>query len=116
MTETQLYLDRLPGETQKKFIPVFGDVKAFYWVMYFIARNEHFLELHKDRQTIEKLDIIHMIRYKVKKMVTRFGLNGQKILADIHKEYQDDYKSNRVREQQIEDNKFLEIVRQISIL
>lgn len=116
MTETQLYLYKLPEDIQKKFIPIFGDTATFYEVMYLVVRNRHYLELHPDIHSEKNVDIMRMILFKVRRMIKRYGVDGKKVLADIQKEYMDDFNKNRVQEQRLDDSRFLEIVQYISTL
>lgn len=116
MTKTQRYLDSLPKDIQDKFTPLFGNMQTFYQAMYFIAQNEHYLELHKDENTVKNLDIIHMIHFKVKRIIKGFGLDGKRVLADIQQEYMEDQRYNRVQESPLADQRFIEIVQHISTL
>lgn len=116
MTKTETYLNQLPASVQQKFTPLFGDVSTFYQVAYLIVRNEHYLSLNPNEQSGINQDIIRMLIYKLKDLVKPMGLDGKKIMNDIHLEYMEDYKADTVQDVHIEDARFLEIVQHISTL
>lgn len=98
------------------FSPIFPSIEKFYATCYLIVRNGHQWEQEKGDMWEAKCKMVEWFRHKIEDVLTRNGLSGEDIVADIASDYFDDYVQYKERTFEISEEEYIGYIKQLQTI
>ncbi len=113
MTPKEKALKEQEKPILEAFSSLFPTFEKFYATCYLIVRNGHQWEQEKGDMWEAKCKMVEWFRLKIEDILTRNGLCGEDIVADIASDYFDDYVQYKERSFEISETEYIRYIKQI---
>lgn len=109
-------IESIPDKAWNLLSTLFNDKETLYEVIYLIVQNGHVAKQNDNPNQAEQLKIISWYQETIESLLTRAGLQGEGVFADVASDYFEDFAHYREREYKISSEEFIEIIKKLQSL